>query len=210
MPILLSLLAGLSTCLGAAIVFLVDRPQKGMDKRRRLGHREMSFSLSLAAAVMITVSFTSILPECFTREEDGQWLDIGSSEIVYRVAYFAVGCLFFLGLSKFAFPEPEHYYNDVIQGLNDQDKIASEIRLDAEDDAMQDSNITEDDDELRFSIFRSSAKQKPSLATQRKRTSSLNQNNLNIEETVHLNQENSREGQGCELPDSLTLVENVS
>jgi zinc transporter ZupT len=207
MPIILSLLAGLSTCFGAAIVFLVDKPQKGMDKQRRLGHREMSFSLSLAAAVMITVSFASILPECLTRDEDGQWLNISSSEVSYRVAYFAAGCFFFVILSKFVFPEPEHYYNDVIQGLNDHDNITSEIRLDTDDEALLDSNMSEIDVESQSSIFRSSTNRKAALATQRKRTHSLSQNSFNIEDTSYIEKEKNQEVESSALLEPLSLQE---
>jgi zinc transporter ZupT len=55
-PLLLSCLAGGSTCIGAAVVFCFS-PQQ-------IKH-SMAFSLSLAASVMITVSIISIGPECW-------------------------------------------------------------------------------------------------------------------------------------------------
>lgn len=201
MPILLSLLAGLSTSLGAAIVFLVERPKKGMDKNRRLGHREMSFSLSLAAAVMITVSLASILPECLTREDNGKWLDIGSSEILYRVAFFASGCIFFVVLSKLAFPEPEHYYNDMIQGLNDQGKVESKIRQDTGEEMLQDSKVLDDDDDSRSGILRPNMKGQPNLATQRKRACSVNQSGSREEENCHNELEIHTDVESIELLD---------
>lgn len=56
-PLLLSCLAGASTCFGAAVVFCFE-PSKI--------RRSMAFSLSLAAAVMVTISVVSILPEVAT------------------------------------------------------------------------------------------------------------------------------------------------
>lgn len=74
-PLLLSFLAGLSTCLGAAIVFCAERrnqhqqqtngQQTSSQHHRVLGHGHLAFALSLAGSVMITVSVASILPECF-------------------------------------------------------------------------------------------------------------------------------------------------
>lgn len=55
-PLLLSCMAGASTCLGAAVVFCFPSHQI---------KRSMSFSLSLAASVMVTVSAISIGPECW-------------------------------------------------------------------------------------------------------------------------------------------------
>ena len=56
-PLLLSCLAGASTCIGAAVVFCFE-PSKI--------RKSMAFSLSLAAAVMVTISVISILPEVAT------------------------------------------------------------------------------------------------------------------------------------------------
>ena len=54
-PLVLSCMAGMSTCLGAAVVFCF--PPDTIKKT-------MPFSLSLAASVMITISAVSIAPEC--------------------------------------------------------------------------------------------------------------------------------------------------
>jgi zinc transporter ZupT len=78
-PLLLSTLAGLSTCLGAAIVFCMQRQRHGNKPRNGkrgggdsggLGHEHLAFALSLAGSVMITVSVASILPECFAVDDD--------------------------------------------------------------------------------------------------------------------------------------------
>lgn len=88
MPLLLSTIAGMSTCLGALIVFChpveddeehnnseSDKLIAGnnnsnnknrfrMKGRRKVSPSTMSFSLALAGSVMITVSVVSIGPEC--------------------------------------------------------------------------------------------------------------------------------------------------
>jgi len=86
MPLYLSTIAGMSTCLGALIVFchpvddeddndeegvkLVDsspttaRLRKRLNGRRKVGPSTMAFSLALAGSVMVTVSVVSIGPEC--------------------------------------------------------------------------------------------------------------------------------------------------
>ena len=61
-PLYLSSIAGASTCIGAAIVFLfpVD-PDSGT---RTISPEILGFSLALAGSVMLTVCAVSILPEC--------------------------------------------------------------------------------------------------------------------------------------------------
>ncbi len=89
-PLLLSTIAGMSTCLGALIVFchpiddegennennnnnnnneseqLVGSKKKRfrMKGKRKVSPSTMAFSLALAGSVMITVSVVSLLPEC--------------------------------------------------------------------------------------------------------------------------------------------------
>ena len=113
-PLILSSMAGLSTCLGAAVAFLqsADSP------------RVMSFSLALAGSVMVTVSCVSILPESLQDETTLQLLDVKSWLFVERCTSFVVGCGLYLLLSKFAFPEP-----DAILGLGDRE---SDIETDIE------------------------------------------------------------------------------
>lgn len=126
-PLFLSSLAGLSTCLGAAVVFCAQPPQwrqKGNHSSshiRTLGHSHMAFALSLAGSVMVTVSVASILPECFRRPENNldtdnnvTYVAIGSTAFWHRFSAFFIGCVLYALLSKCAFPEP-----DVILGLDD-------------------------------------------------------------------------------------------
>eukprot|EP00980_Cylindrotheca_fusiformis_P005854 scaffold1231_cov107-Cylindrotheca_fusiformis.AAC.2 len=103
-PLMLSFLAGASTCAGAAIVFVFDAKQI---------ERSMTFSLSLAASVMITVSVISIGPECLedivAYHETTQQLTIELPQLGERLLSFAIGCCSYWLLSKAlaAFPEPE-------------------------------------------------------------------------------------------------------
>jgi ZIP family zinc transporter len=113
LPLMLSLLAGMSTCLGAAVVFCA---KKGPDNKSPLSHGHMSFSLALAASVMVTVSVVSILPESFQDEEgqgDGLYhmVPIGSKPFWDRCIGIAAGCGLYFLLSKCAFPEPNTILN---------------------------------------------------------------------------------------------------
>ena len=95
-PLLLSSLAGASTCVGAGIVFLFS-PETIQ--------KSMPFSLALAGSVMITVSVISIGPECL-HEIEG--IDSKSMFLLAeRLVFFGLGCLGYYLLSKCAFPEPE-------------------------------------------------------------------------------------------------------
>jgi ZIP family zinc transporter len=84
----------------------------------------MSFSLALAASVMVTVSVVSILPESFQDEreesaEGGQagesgvyhMLPMDSAQFWHRIISIAVGCGLYFLLSKCAFPEPNAVLN---------------------------------------------------------------------------------------------------
>lgn len=83
MPLYLSTLAGMSTCLGALIVFCHPLEEDDADDdcerarpttngprrivsggRRKVSPSTMAFSLALAGSVMVTVSVVSIGPEC--------------------------------------------------------------------------------------------------------------------------------------------------
>lgn len=121
-PLLLSCLAGASTCVGAAVVFLAS-PEKI--------EASMGFSLSLAASVMITVSAVSIGPECLEgtyapghlEAADGSWYLAQAADrtwywgpwnlslLLLRLAYFGLGCLGYYLLSKLlvSLPEPESF-----------------------------------------------------------------------------------------------------
>ena len=64
-PLLLSTVAGMSTCLGAAIVFFQPKTRASDGSTtRRVGPNLQAFSLALAGSVMLTVSVISIGPEC--------------------------------------------------------------------------------------------------------------------------------------------------
>ena len=87
-PFQLSLMAGMSTCVGATIALFVSKPSNGI----------MSFALSLAGSVMITVSAVSLLPESFQNAE------IGSIVFLEQCFSFGLGCMSYYILSRFAFP----------------------------------------------------------------------------------------------------------
>jgi zinc transporter, ZIP family len=110
-PLILSSLAGLSTCVGAAVAFCLERQlpsSSGNAKRKRkVGHAHMAFALSLAGSVMITVSITSILPESFLLDDDVHYTPIGSLQFWQRCIAFGVGCALYALLSTSIFPEPD-------------------------------------------------------------------------------------------------------
>ena len=102
-PLLLSCLAGASTCVGASVVFIWDAATI---------ERSMSFSLSLAASVMITVSVISIGPECWEGiveySETQQQVVVDGYLLGQRLLSFGLGCFSYWMLSKLLemFPEP--------------------------------------------------------------------------------------------------------
>lgn len=93
--LLLSVLAGASTCLGAAVVLI--RPRHAGQLRKV----HLAAALSLAGSVMMTVSIFSLLPEAL---EGVEGLDM---QLFERLASFVVGAVLYALLSKCAFPEPE-------------------------------------------------------------------------------------------------------
>lgn len=97
-PILLSVLAGASTSLGAAVV-LVRRSTP-------LRKAHLAMALSLAGGVMVTVSIFSLLPEAL-EGADGRLLDVMSYSMLERLFSFVVGCVLYYMLSQCAFPEPQ-------------------------------------------------------------------------------------------------------
>jgi len=99
LPLLFSSMAGLSTCLGAAVVFFCSK-QDGMS------HNHMAFSLSLAGSVMVTVSVASLIPESFKNVDDEDWTTTNSKS-TQRIISLLIGCVLYTLLSKCAFPEPE-------------------------------------------------------------------------------------------------------
>lgn len=114
-PLLLSCLAGASTCAGAAVVFCVPAST--------IRHA-MAGSLSFAASVMITVSIVSILPEVLTGLVESRTTitttdtDTNAYPIVHtdllieRGLAFGVGVLAYVLLAKLlqCLPEPDTLY----------------------------------------------------------------------------------------------------
>lgn len=118
-PLFLSCMAGASTCIGAAVVFLFSP---------RAIEQSMSFSLSLAASVMITVSVVSIGPECFhgvLEYENEKLVQVNTSALLGRVSSFAVGCLAYYILSKVlvTLPEPETMFSTSPKHSYSKEKI---------------------------------------------------------------------------------------
>eukprot|EP00566_Odontella_aurita_P016195 CAMPEP_0113564986 /NCGR_PEP_ID=MMETSP0015_2-20120614/21927_1 /TAXON_ID=2838 /ORGANISM="Odontella" /LENGTH=283 /DNA_ID=CAMNT_0000467135 /DNA_START=546 /DNA_END=1397 /DNA_ORIENTATION=+ /assembly_acc=CAM_ASM_000160 len=93
----------MSTCLGAAIVFLF--PEDSETGLRDVGPGIMGFSLALAGSVMIMVSAISIGPECLNG------VPLLSVLFLQRAASFGLGWLMYSALSA-AFPEPEEVLVD--------------------------------------------------------------------------------------------------
>lgn len=109
MPLYLSSIAGASTCIGAGIVFLLPRTNSSSESSRNkrvVPPGMMSFSLSLAGSVMVTVSVISILPECLVENEGGGF--VSRDKLFFRALFFALGWGLYLGLSKIlSVPDPE-------------------------------------------------------------------------------------------------------
>jgi ZIP family zinc transporter len=99
-PILLSSIAGASTCLGAGIVFLQPKLSDG---RRFVDSSTMAFSLALAGSVMITVSLLSIGPALLIPVDGTTAMSIET--VCSRLLSFAMGGLSYLALSTLVFPE---------------------------------------------------------------------------------------------------------
>jgi ZIP family zinc transporter len=107
-PILLSTIAGMSTALGAAIVFVLPKSKKenvgngnSTTFTREVSPNVMCFSLSLAGSVMVTISLISLLPEVFLSHDN-----ITCMQYSTRIASIALGCGLYKVLS-WSFPEPE-------------------------------------------------------------------------------------------------------
>ena len=103
--LLLSVLAGASTCLGAAVVLVRKAP---------LRKAHLAAALSLAGSVMMTVSIFSLLPEALEHVE-ASWAE--------RIGSFVVGSVLYYLLSKCAFPEPED-----ILGFEEENKNNSQTQ----------------------------------------------------------------------------------
>ena len=122
-PIKLSTLAGLSTCVGASVAFVVSADDctdtaKSTGNKHTVGPDLLAFSLALAGSVMITVCLVSIIPECLSI--DNANVESGSSDtwnifghifasqlIRQRAVGFAVGWGVFALLSQWLAILPE-------------------------------------------------------------------------------------------------------
>jgi len=169
-PLLLSSIAGASTCIGAAIVFCLPK-KEGV---RVVKPGMMAFSLSLAGSVMVTVSVISIIPECLmdtSIEEDEPYkmIPIFSFDMLCRIFSFGLGSFLYFGLSRFfALPEPDEILssniNDVLGILEPSEKLhnpSKNVRLQAQklkdsscddyqnDDMMQEVHEVEEQGVLR-------------------------------------------------------------
>jgi zinc transporter ZupT len=140
-PILLSTIAGLSTTLGACFIYCV--PVK--NGTRQVPPGAMSFSLALAAGVMMTISFVSILPECFTDktvDENGEssniLLPLGWT-LITRVISFCLGAGLYFILS-WCMTEPEQLLRDNISSIVGSQNIKCSY-----DDASDDIDIMLED-----------------------------------------------------------------
>jgi len=143
-PLILSILAGASTSIGAGIVFVFS-PE--------VIQRSMSFSLSLAASVMITVSVISIGPECLDGVisiDPTSWqVEVITTLLLQRVVFFVLGCFSYLALSKLlgTLPEPESLWNG--SDLSSVGVASSPLGDDMEQGDSENSNLnrrTTDDD----------------------------------------------------------------
>ncbi|EJK57863.1 hypothetical protein THAOC_22051 [Thalassiosira oceanica] len=165
-PLVLSTIAGMSTCLGALIVFChpveeID-DENGEDvklvnalpSRRARGQRNvspstMAFSLALAGSVMVTVSVVSIGPECLAAssmpsnaamaDEENTFFIFGitlmpifSMTFLHRLISFGAGCMLYILLSKFAFPEPDEILSHHLERNNTMDSERTDKSSDDE------------------------------------------------------------------------------
>jgi len=167
-PLLLSCLAGASTCVGASVVFCF---------KPSTIRRSMAFSLSLAAAVMITISVVSILPEVakgivvvsvadYSAGIDSTDMDANANAdadaihnrnyhahgtryshvrtdlLLERLFSFAVGVGAYLLLAKLMvfLPDPEHLYLLDNPGEDEDYKRNYDLYLSDVDDDNDDSN----------------------------------------------------------------------
>ena len=114
MPLYLSTIAGMSTCIGAGIVFLLPKDDSTNNTNKiSIPPSLMSFSLALAGSVMITVSFISILPECLIDDTTKKYVSL--DVFLLRALFFGLGWGLYLGLSYiFHVPEPEDLLSSTV------------------------------------------------------------------------------------------------
>jgi zinc transporter, ZIP family len=141
MPLYMSTIAGMSTCLGAAWVLCQRRPQPRYRRNSNssapppepiIKPSTMCFSLALAGSVMVTVSVVSIIPECLRDEDSNQdsyhMIPLWSMTFVHRMVSHLAGYILYFLLAKFAFPEPEEILGLSVEttGTEDNDLLVDE------------------------------------------------------------------------------------
>ncbi|KAL7550762.1 hypothetical protein ACHAWF_013983 [Thalassiosira exigua] len=142
----MSMMAGLSTCVGASAAFLVaddggggdvaaaegeDEDRRGSGRAGGVGPELFVFSLALAASVMITVCVVSIIPECLSMNSDAEIGDVGSLSVLghtvpyglllHRAAGFSTGWAVYVLLSQLLalLPEQAEWSGLLISDLPD-------------------------------------------------------------------------------------------
>ena len=98
-PLILSLIAGLSTVIGAFILFFSKTENKKL----------LTFALSYSAGVMITVSFTDLF---ISAEETLSKYNGNLKGILYSLLFLLIGALIALLIDKFIPSEPKGYHSD--------------------------------------------------------------------------------------------------
>lgn len=128
-PLLLSTVAGMSTSLGAVLVFFLPKKRltpKGV-KVTVVSSDLMCFSLSLAGSVMVTISVISLLPQCFTH-------NMTSTQFLARVFSIVLGCLVCKGLSLLFPDQPEDIFFPVPNNNQIQNNVQQEHANDHEEE----------------------------------------------------------------------------
>lgn len=172
-PLYLSCIAGASTCIGAAVVFI--QPKHG--NKRVVLPGTMAFSLALAGSVMVTVSAISIIPECLQDDSFGDeafhMIPFWSQTMFYRVAFFLLGGALYFFLSLLLnVPEPEELLQDVLLvGGSRKSRDLSQKNSSLDIDTEQQPFLTEDGED-RIHLERSPDKGQTSPVSRMKKQES--------------------------------------
>jgi ZIP family zinc transporter len=94
-PLILSLIAGLSTVIGAIVVFIT----------RTKNDRFLTFALGFSAGVMLTVSFTDLLP---TAENSITQYQGKVKGILWSILFLLIGALMAYLIDIFIFTEEKN------------------------------------------------------------------------------------------------------
>ena len=148
-PLSLSLLAGLSTCVGAAVVFFLGN-RGDNHTTKPLTDAHLSASLSLAGSVMVTVTLIGILPESLN---DTATLLSGVPMFLERALFVMLGLAAYVALARWVLPDEAPEY--VLAAGNDEAQQMETSRKDLnstcakEDDPNKTRNTTKDADARR-------------------------------------------------------------